>query len=364
MKKIVFLHPAYWEQAMGGAELQIKYAMKYALNDEFKVYNIFENNGIHVNNYKKICLFPLKKPLLNKLFGQVFVLHYFEIMKILKEIKPDIIYTRYHCSWSGFAAYYAKKNNVKHIWAIASDKDVVKKKYIIKTKNLFYVFEAFWSNFAYKNATKIICQNEYQKNILFKEHERESLLIQQMTSFVPEHLIQKSSDVIRLVWVANFKKIKRPEMFIQLIAHLNVKRECKFTMIGKNNKQFTNLIQSVTDKRFEYIGEVTNDIVNDILMNSHILINTSEYEGFSNTFVEAWMRKVPVLSMNSNPNNIISDYNLGYICPTLEKLVQKVSFLIENDNQRIEMGNRAYYYAKYNHNININMPKVFSYFND
>ena len=38
---------------------------------------------------------------------------------------------------------------------------------------------------------------------------------------------------------------------------------------------------------------------------SKILINTSSFEGFPNTFVQAWANGVPVISLKVDPDNII-----------------------------------------------------------
>ncbi len=44
MKKVVFLHPAYFEQSMGGAEYQISLLIEFLLNQssEVEIHHIFE----------------------------------------------------------------------------------------------------------------------------------------------------------------------------------------------------------------------------------------------------------------------------------------------------------------------------------
>lgn len=362
MSKILFLHPVYWEQTMGGAELQIKYAMKHAKENGYEVFCIFENNGKPLTN-NDIHLLPVKKPFLRRYFGNIFIFHFFKIMRLLNKIKPDIIYTRYDCAWSGFAAFYAKKHKIKHIWAIASDREVASQKKIFQ-KNILYFIEKRWINYAIRNSTKIVCQNVFQQDTLLKIHNRRSLLIQQMSPLVDEKYIVKSIDEIKILWIANFRRIKRPDIFIKMVQSIRTEKKCNFIMIGRNEGEWQNLKNTNTDARLSILGELRNEDVNELLLSSHILVNTSEYEGFSNTFVQAWMRKVPVVSMNSNPNNVITNYNIGFICPTIEQLVDKVTLLINNDELRISLGETAYNYAKQNHNLDVNMQNLFSYINE
>lgn len=48
-----------------------------------------------------------------------------------------------------------------------------------------------------------------------------------------------------------------------------------------------------------------------LISNAKALINTSNFEGFPNVFLEAWGMGVPVLSLKVNPGNVFNKYNLG-----------------------------------------------------
>lgn len=361
IKKVVILHPAHWEQAMGGAELQISYLVTELKKQGFEVHFIFENKGKHIENKLRIHLHPLKKINLRKWFGQRWLLYRKRINWQLKEINPDVIYTRMYSSWSGFAANYAKKNNIQHIWAIASDNDLKqykKKNNLLKPLDYVENYHAFKS---YKNATHILTQNDFQQKQLKKLHNRDGLKVHQMTPGVNKNeLIKKEK--IEILWIANLKPIKKPEQFIELASKFKNNKSLCFTMIGRENQKYSNAISLAqrNQNNFRYLGEISNDKVNKMLSGAHILISTSEAEGFSNTFVQAWMRKVIVLSMNSNPDEIITNEKIGYLCPTVKELQSKIEFLINHPRILSEMGGKAYHYAIQNHSVEKNMEKVIS----
>ena len=55
----------------------------------------------------------------------------------------------------------------------------------------------------------------------------------------------------------------------------------------------------------------THEDVNKLLERSHLLVNTSKWEGFSNTFIQAWMRSVPVMTLGVNPDGLLDNSYLG-----------------------------------------------------
>lgn len=72
-----------------------------------------------------------------------------------------------------------------------------------------------------------------------------------------------------------------------------------------------------------------------------MFVMTSRYEGFAMVNIEAHYAKLPIVSFNCNcgPDEIIQDGVNGYLvnCFDIDKLAEKINYLIENPNVRIEM---------------------------
>ena len=68
------------------------------------------------------------------------------------------------------------------------------------------------------------------------------------------------------------------------------------------------------------------------------------------------MRKVPVISMNSDPNQSLSQEKLGALAPTAEELLQKTLYFIQNPELRQQTGDKARVYAEKHHSLEQNMP--------
>lgn len=358
-KKIVILHPAFWEQAMGGAEIQIQYLVEFLLEENVRVHFIFEDKGIKYDylTHHNLILHPLKKINLSKRFGNRWFLYKKRINLLLNQIEPDGIYTRFFSSWSGFASMYAIKSNIPHVWALASDNDLkVLKTHINLTKPL-NIFENNYVRKAFLKATEIIVQNDWQAFALNQLHHRSGTQLKQAAPPIKVEVSRKDRDTLKIVWIANMKPLKRPDILINIAQHYRSQLGISFKMIGRLDIKYKEQIneEEKLNSNFEYMGELRNDEVNNILLDSDILINTSDYEGFSNTFIQAWMRKNIVISMNSNPDQILNKYNVGFLCSSLDEIVEKISLLRENRNSLREMQNLAYEYAKKEHNLDVNL---------
>jgi glycosyltransferase involved in cell wall biosynthesis len=131
-----------------------------------------------------------------------------------------------------------------------------------------------------------------------------------------------------------------------------------------NSKWQINFGETISNiKNLKYLGEKSQKEVNRILSKSHILVNTSKEEGFSNTFIQAWMRQVPVISLNCDPDDVLKKENLGFHSGTLKRLINDIRFLVENDDYRQKIGKRAMIYAKNNHSMK-NAKKIIEIFDN
>ena len=83
-------------------------------------------------------------------------------------------------------------------------------------------------------------------------------------------------------------------------------------------------------------------------------MNTSDFEGFPNTFVEAALEKTPVVSFKVDPNKMFEEHCAGICCyGNFENMVVACKQLVENDDDRLRMGENARSYAEKFHDIDI-----------
>ncbi len=63
----------------------------------------------------------------------------------------------------------------------------------------------------------------------------------------------------------------------------------------------------------EFVGLIPHDEVTSFLTEAYCLLNTSLFEGFSNTFLEAFSVGTPVVTLGVNPDFILTIYDLGFV---------------------------------------------------
>jgi glycosyltransferase involved in cell wall biosynthesis len=232
---------------------------------------------------------------------------------------------------------------------IASRRNVDKANYQrgIKIAVLNYLNQSV-TKYAIDNANRIICQAQYQNTLLRANYGRSCDLILPNFHPSPEKPIKKKASPIKIVWVANFKRLKQPELFLDLAEKFQGNQLAEFIMIGRLGSGIwqDRLIEKTSRlNNLEYKGELSIDGVNEALNESHIFVNTSQYEGYPNTYIQAWMREVPVVTLNCDPDDVIKTEGLGFHSKTFQQMVQDVATLIENQQLREKMGERARKYA-------------------
>ena len=346
------LLPSHWAAALGGAEYQARclidviaetelFEIIYLareINPEFKTnqYKIY-NIGSQLGLRRHALFFDFKK-----------------LYSTLKSISPDIIYQRVGCSYTGIASRYAKKSGCDMIWHIAIDTSLMPFQVGLSPKTSFKYIEYLLLRYGIQNSPKIIAQTQFQDELLYKRYGRRADAIVPNFHHLPSETIQKE-EPIKVVWVANLKPTKRPELFIKLANDCSELINVKFIMIGQPQHKkswIAKLFDQVKNvKNIEYLSDVSLSEVNEILSKSHIFVNTSLYEGFPNTFIQAWMRRVPVVSLNINPDKVFDKQYIGFCSESYEKLVEDVKRLVTDNVLRISMGKDAQEYAMKMHSM-------------
>lgn len=360
-KKLAIVTPGFYEQMTGGTEYQSYLLAQAAVEAGMDVHHIYIRIDPHQNlpNRLGIALHPIDPPKCRAYFrglGNPASFCLPKAYQILKQLAPDYVYCRSGVVQAGLGAYYAKKFGCKSIWHVASAPDVTPKPLAPLLRRPLDLLERKLIDYAIQHSTLVLTQAEYQSILLKRHYRRDSVV---MTNLLPQpkETLDKTG-CFTILWIANLKGAKQPEKFIQLAAAFAENKEIRFVMIGRPTKDnhYQQRVENQIKKlpNLEYLGEQAMISVNQILAASHVLVNTSRHEGFSNTFVQAWMRKVPVISMMVNPDGILTGEKIGFCSGSAKQLAKDVKTLFENPLLRDEMGRKAQAYALENHSYENN----------
>ena len=213
-------------------------------------------------------------------------------------------------------------------------------------KNIFHIINIKMSNC-------VVCQTEDQKRLLKINASKNGRVIKNI--YIPS-FSHSNNELKHLLWVGRIVEFKCPEIYLELAKNLP---EYNFKMIGGINfghEEYYNLLKDKSENidNLEFLGYIPSNKIYQYYSKASVLINTSSTEGFPNTFLESWANQNPVVSLNFDPDNIITKYKLGYNSRNFNELLNNTVKIIENDNLREIMGNNGLNYVKREHNS----PKI------
>jgi glycosyltransferase involved in cell wall biosynthesis len=172
---------------------------------------------------------------------------------------------------------------------------------------------------------------------------------------LPTHLPEKSSSPIEVFWVANLKAVKRPELFVELAEAFAGRTDLKFTMAGRPrpmNRPDPLMERIKRSPNLEYLGELPIDAVNARMAQAAIHVNTSSYEGFPNTFIQAWAQGAVVATIAVDPDEEgMEKLGIGFCAGSLEGLKARIDELARSPELRRATAERAFAFAHANHSM-------------
>ncbi len=353
-KKICFFSPASYpffdknsETAHGGAEMQMFLLAEYlSKNTEYNII-FFAGNKItpEIKNQTKINLLKSidlkqKENIFIKLIKSIrFFIH-------LIRLKPDVLISTNASAIVGIGAFYCNTFN---------------KKFIYRTSSLIDVNEEYAKNngisgkiykYGLINATKIITQNENHKKLLKENHNIDATVLKNIFKVSEQNISEKK----HILWVSRFAKMKNPELFFEIAKQFPDK---KFVMICPHNTENIQDWKKLKKeagkiKNLTFFNKVPFAEIQKYFDKAELFVNTSDFEGFPNTFLQAAQSKTPIISLNVNPDNFITEYNCGIFAEgNFDKMLSEMKALLKNENELKIKGENLFKYLKNNHDFNI-----------
>lgn len=139
---------------------------------------------------------------------------------------------------------------------------------------------------------------------------------------------------VDFLWVSRCQNIKRPHLFLDLAEALP---EFRFEMVCPAENRA--LWESVSDraskiKNLNFIESVSYHEIQRHYDAARVFVNTSEWEGWPNSFIQAGLGRTALLSLDVNPDGIFERFGLGcFAAGDLEKLKSDARAMIANVSQ-------------------------------
>ena len=264
------------------------------------------------------------------------------LYKAMSKAKADIYFRKMPTLVSYITAIYCKIKKVTYLYKSASIRDISG---AYASTNPFRGLCYKWS---LKNANQIILQNDEDINKLHSIYELDGIVIKNAHKIKPNSSMKKDS----ILWVGRSSKVKNPDLFLKLAsAYPNE----KFIMICQQTSS-TSDYEKLKEKSRElpnltFYERVEFKHINSFFESAKLFINTSNSEGFPNTFIQAAINKTPILSYNVNPDNFLNKYNSGMSSDGDLDLFLKNFNSINNSKTLSDMAENIFKYAKENHDI-------------
>lgn len=289
---------------------------------------------------------------------------------LMQALRPDVVYTRVFSRYLGFVAMDAPPGAFT-VWSTASGNDGRAWPYLtlsrMSSPGLVFLRRLpvyLWHNYIARHGRKrvqlVLAQQRDQQRDLAKLGIRAEILRNSHPP-VPENEVQRHEGRPLVLWADSVKFIKRPELFIELA------RRCRdlpaeFLMIGGilHENYRPQVEAAVRDlPNFRYGGFVPLSEVEQVFARAHLHVKTSlPIEGFPNTFIQAWLHGVPVVSYENDPEGLLNEHKLGICAASLDEVEQAVRDQVNRPAKRREIGARARAFALTEFDLQRNVDRL------
>lgn len=348
---------------VGGAQRQ-QYLLANRLRDEGYTVSFiaFESDG---REFKRVKEFNVWRtlPTTNAVLRTPEVLT--KLLRTLKKINADVYYTRGNPPLGILSSYCCTLVGEPLVYVIANDSNVE----LARLPSHHGVFRYTIPKLAYLDAIRrakcVISQTQYQHNILANVFGIESSVVPNGYTLPSENEIVPPTERTDVLWVGSLDPDqKRPDRFLRVAEHLPA---IKFRMIGwTNDETYRENIQNQANQleNLTFEGFVPPDQIHRYYQHAVMLVNTSEYEGFPNTFLEAWRFGVPVVSLYYTLDDVLTEHNLGYHAGSMDELVRIITWLWHEREASATVGENGRLYLKENYSMDVVFEKYNRLFNN
>jgi len=331
----------------GGAEAQM-YLLAQALSTDpaYDVHFVTQDYGqAERQRVGEITLWRYSRPLKQaRALGFLrWIASAWSLFWLLRTIDADV----YLDSPAGFptaviALRCVVSRRARHVYWMASDADT-------DGGLSRFGLERALARWGIRSASAVIAQHAGQQKRLAEKFGVASTVLRNAFRVPSQRPVKSDGPVL---WVASAQQLKQPHVFLDLVSAFP---ETRFSMVMPPSDAA--LFEQARERalrlpNLEFSDGVAFADIQQRFDEASVFVNTSTTEGFPNTFVQAAMGATPVLSLNINPDDVLTENGFGRCAQgEVSRLASDLRELLDDPELRGSMGEAGFEYARRCHDI-------------
>jgi glycosyltransferase involved in cell wall biosynthesis len=244
-----------------------------------------------------------------------------KLWQALARADADVYYLSCAGMELGLAAMFCRARGKRLVFRVASDSDCDPARLLVPYGRDKWLYE-----YGLRRCDAVIVQSVLQQQLLREHYGINSAIARMLVEQPAAQQLQADIDVL---WVANLRRVKRPD---RLLAIAKALPQFRFHMAGGPFPGEADLYERIRADaanipNLTFHGAVPYRDVSRLFDRARLFVNTSELEGFPNTFVQSWVRGIPVAA-TFDPDGVLARHGLGASAPDERALVSAIDALL------------------------------------
>lgn len=199
-------------------------------------------------------------------------------------------------------------------------------------------------------ASTIVVQSQVQLDLLKRNFGREGVLIRNPIDLTVT--AQPRADLQGCVlWIGRAESIqKQPELAFELARRLP---DMRMVMVANSIQpgQYEQLL-AAKPANVTLLDRVPFGEVESLYASAAVYLNTSRFEGFPNAFLQAAKHRVPIASLNVDPEGMLTTHGGGWCASgNLDHLADALRIACSNSAEALQRGQAAHAYVQRFHSL-------------
>lgn len=221
----------------------------------------------------------------------------------LARANARIYYTSCAGMHVGLLALFCARHGRRLVFRCASDADCDPAQLLVR-----YARDRWLYRYGVRRADAILVQNTAQARLLLQHFGRAARLAGMLVD-PPPAAAARDIDVL---WIGNLRQVKRPDRLLALAGALpGVAIHAVGGPVPDEARLYERIRRAAArHPNLTFHGPLSYRDANAMYGRARLLVNTSDVEGFPNSYLQSWIQGVPVVTF-SDPDGVIGRCALG-----------------------------------------------------